>query len=656
MKLHYRPEIDGLRAIAVVAVLFFHTNVPGFSGGFVGVDVFFVISGFLITSIILQDIQQGTFSIARFYERRIRRIFPALFPVILFTLVVGAFLFDYQAFKGLGDSVAATTLFASNILFWRETGYFGASSQFKPLLHTWSLAVEEQFYIFFPLLLYFINRFLKSRYLPILLAAAALSFGISVWGLFHDHISPTFYLVPTRAWELLAGSMLALCGLPSPRSKPIREFLSLSGLALIVYSVSFYTEATLFPGHNALAPVLGAVMVISSGGETVLGRALSVKPLVFTGLISYSLYLWHWPLVAFAKYMMFREFHGYESAFIILVSFAASTLSYTYIERPFRGSKSLIPDRKHLFVLAGVVMMLASGVGLVIHVENGMAYRYPEANKIIPELVSDWSSRSLHGEILQASPSVIANPALCGDDKVTPSFVVWGDSHAASLAVCMDEKAKERKLSGYIVTYGSTPPMIGIEGVPIPGIARFNENVLTFIRDRPEIKTVFLAAAWSHYVGGGKGEFRKVSVTGRDGRPRLAILQEGLINTIDALHRSGRKVVFVSDVPTLVSDPVRLMYLTKRFPDVREYSDLLRLISPSLKAYDAENQQLIKVPEMNNITVLHPESLFFEHGGQAQFFTENRLLYSDSNHLSVFGSRYVASVFDEVFREMAALP
>jgi len=263
MPLKYRPDIDGLRAIAVLAVLFFHTGVPGFSGGFVGVDIFFVISGFLITSIILKDIKEEQFSIARFYERRIRRIFPALFPVIAFTLAVGAYLFDANAFKDLGQSITATTLFSSNILFWRESGYFAAASFTKPLLHTWSLAVEEQFYIFFPLALVFIHRFLKSRYILWIGIAIILSLGASIWGVYYKP-SPTFYLVPTRAWELLAGSVLALGVLPNPSSAWLRNLLSATGLGLIMYSVGFYTEVTLFPGHNAIAPVMGAWLIIYS--------------------------------------------------------------------------------------------------------------------------------------------------------------------------------------------------------------------------------------------------------------------------------------------------------------------------------------------------------------------------------------------------------
>ena len=260
----YRADIDGLRAIAVLSVIFFHTGIPGFSGGFVGVDVFFVISGYLITSIILKDIQSGQFSIARFYERRIRRIFPALFPVISFTLVVATFLFDPISFESFGKSITATTIFGSNILFWRESGYFDASAITKPLLHTWSLAVEEQFYIFFPLLLIAINRFSKNRYFQWILGICVFSLLTSIYGVYTHQVA-TFYLVPTRAWELLFGSLLSLGVIPELKSNVHRNIVSIIGLGLIIFSVGFYNESTLFPGISAMAPVMGSSFIIYSG-------------------------------------------------------------------------------------------------------------------------------------------------------------------------------------------------------------------------------------------------------------------------------------------------------------------------------------------------------------------------------------------------------
>jgi len=322
--LKYRPDIDGLRAVAVLAVLFFHTNIPGFSGGFVGVDIFFVISGFLITSIIIREIQQGTFSIARFYERRIRRIFPALFPVMAFSVAAGFYLMDAKALNDFGKSIASTTLFSSNILFCHQSGYFDAPALEKPLLHTWSLAVEEQFYILFPLALAFIRQRAKERYLLWISLALSISLAASIWAVF---AKPTqaFYLMQFRAWELLTGSLLALGVIPKPESARLQNALSALGLALVVYCIGFYSEKTLFPGQNAILPVLGAAMIIHGNGNDnkgngVIGKLLSIRPLVAVGLISYSLYLWHWPIVAFTRYLMFRPMNGADSLGIIISS------------------------------------------------------------------------------------------------------------------------------------------------------------------------------------------------------------------------------------------------------------------------------------------------------------------------------------------------
>ena len=264
MPLQYRPDIDGLRALAVMVVILFHADIPGFSGGFVGVDIFFVISGFLITSIILKEINADNFSISRFYERRVRRIFPALFFVLAFTLIASYIIFYYKDFEAFGESLIATTLFASNILFWSQSGYFDTVATTKPLLHTWSLAVEEQFYIFFPLLLVAINRVSKSRYFGWLLCISLCSFFASIYGIY-NHPVATFYLVPTRAWELLFGSLFAIGVIPELQSNFHRNILSILGLGFIAFSVFVYTELTLFPGVAALAPVMGAGMIIYSG-------------------------------------------------------------------------------------------------------------------------------------------------------------------------------------------------------------------------------------------------------------------------------------------------------------------------------------------------------------------------------------------------------
>jgi len=646
MPLKYRPDIDGLRAIAVLAVIFFHTGVPGFTGGFVGVDIFFVISGFLITSIILKDIQQGQFSIARFYERRIRRIFPALFPVIAFTLIVGAYLFDTNAFDEFGKSISATTLFSSNILFWLESGYFAAASLQKPLLHTWSLAVEEQFYIFFPLALVFIHRYLKSRYLLWILIALTLSLGASIYGVSHSPAA-TFYLVPTRAWELFAGSILAMGVLPIPSSAWLRHLLSVTGLALIVYSVGFYTEATPFPGQNAIAPVLGAWLIIYSnkaGEEMAIGnKVLSIRPLVLIGLISYSLYLWHWPLVAFSKYLMFRSFNGYESAGIILVSLAVSTLSWKYIEQPFRGKQMLLPDRKKLFAIACIVMTTFAGIGGLLHLQNG-TFSWNSISGLLPP--QKYTK-------LSGSPE---DAVLIGDNSKKASFVLWGDSHAGALAPAVNQMGFKHKISGYVFDAGFTCPIFGVElQNNVFDEKKFNQNVFLFIKAK-KIKTVFLAAAWSGYV-----DSPDVVIDGKNEKStpaRLDLILSSLINTIKVLQDLGIDVYVVLDVPNWNDNPIRRLYLNKRYPNIEYFSENVRQITVG-DTYSKYNQKFNfllfnRGDVINKRHVLDAGSYFGSDNASSIIVQNNRMLYSDSNHLSVEGALFVAPLFDESFKQMEA--
>ncbi|HPO71987.1 MAG TPA: acyltransferase, partial [Armatimonadota bacterium] len=298
-KLQYRPEVDGLRAVAILSVLFYHAGF-GCHGGYVGVDVFFVISGFLITSLIWNDLEAGRFTFAQFWERRARRIVPASVVVMAVVVAAGLFLLLPPDLEALGRAAASQAAFGANIYYWRTTGYFGGNTDEMPLLHTWSLAVEEQFYFIVPFILWGMFRFpaLRSRpaVLSVLLAGFVISFATSVWGV-HYRRDATFYLLPTRAWELLLGALVAFLPV-SPRHLArghAREFVAIAGMLLILFAVFTYSPETLFPGPAAIPPCLGTALVIWANQRrdgdvpTFLGKALSVRPLVFIGLISYSL-------------------------------------------------------------------------------------------------------------------------------------------------------------------------------------------------------------------------------------------------------------------------------------------------------------------------------------------------------------------------------
>jgi peptidoglycan/LPS O-acetylase OafA/YrhL len=375
----YRCEIDGLRALAIIPVVLFHAGIAGFSGGFVGVDVFFVLSGYLITGILIRSAEDGTFSILDFYERRARRILPALFAVMLVCIPFARSWMEIIDFRNFGESLTAVSLFASNFLFWLESDYFGGAAEQKPLLHTWSLAVEEQYYIVFPILLILIWRYRRGA-LPWALAALALiSLGIAEWSWRH---APTanFYLFPSRAWEILIGS---LCAWAQWRGGVRRHGgLAWLGLAMILGAIFFFDETTPFPSLLALLPVLGTGLIVRYGTEGAgPARLLSTRAMVGIGLISYSTYLVHQPLLAFARIISLSEPSTAMMAGMAALSFPLGWLSWRFVERPFRrrGPGAIWPRTRFL---------IASTIGLACFAALGAAIHFkPQA--ISPLVISD---------------------------------------------------------------------------------------------------------------------------------------------------------------------------------------------------------------------------------------------------------------------------
>lgn len=643
MELKYRSDIDGLRAVAVLAVLFFHVDLPFFSGGFVGVDVFFVISGFLITNIILKDIQQGGFSVARFYERRIRRIFPALFPVIAFVLLIGYLIYYPSAFKDLGMSVNTTVLFSSNIFFWMQTGYFDAPVMLKPLLHTWSLAVEEQFYIFFPLVLVLISRFLKSNYFPWLTGLFVFSLAISIFGVSYQPTA-AYYLMPTRAWELIAGSLIALRVLPVISSSFVKNIMSFTGLMMIAYSIVFYDSSTPFPGVAALLPVLGSGLVIYSGiddGNYAMYRFLSIRPLVFIGLISYSLYLWHWPLVAFSKYLLFNQgFNGVLSVSIIVLSVVFAVLSWKYIEAPFRGKNPVFPDRKWLFFYSGLVMLMMTGIGVFVYASDGL-YGFIKTAKMFGLRKNIYVSKSFD------------KPLLIGDASTSPSFVLWGDSHAMALAPAINYMAKKYKLSGYVFAHGNTLPILGcdlVDGGFDEG--KYNEDVLSFIL-KNKIENVFISGCWSSYITN-KGDMLIDGKREKGSDHRFLSIMSAFKRSVLYLKGKGLYVYFICDVPHWNVSPVRFFYLKERFPDVEYIDSCLGKVDyiGFFKKYNAvfNDQVMLSYGEvLGRDYVLMPDRVIASEDILRQIIRNGKLLYDDSNHLSYDGAIYVSAIFERPF-------
>jgi peptidoglycan/LPS O-acetylase OafA/YrhL len=439
-KLHYRPDIDGLRAVAVLAVLAYHFRISAFHGGFIGVDVFFVISGYLISAIIQQDIRAGKFSLTNFYERRVRRIFPALMVVLVAAGIVGYFIFLPAELINFAKSQLAALFSVSNFYFWKQSGYFSAPVETKPLVHTWSLAVEEQFYVFLPIFLYLANKYFRQYLKFVVCLLAALSFAISAVGAV-KYPDSTFYLPHTRAWELLLGVMITLGVFPPIRNALLRNLATIIGLGLICASIFGFTAYTPFPGVNALPPTLGAALIVAGGetGDTFVGRLLSLKPAVFIGLISYSLYLWHWPVIVYQN-MGFFLVRGVSSHTIklacIVVSFAFAILSWKFVELPFRGNRKLF-NRAQVFQIAAAAAVVVAALGLTTLAARGFPSRYPEnANRMAAYL--DYSSADYfrEGTCFISSENRFSDfdfESCLRQDSAKKNDLLLGDSHAAQL-------------------------------------------------------------------------------------------------------------------------------------------------------------------------------------------------------------------------------
>lgn len=428
--MQYRSEVDGLRAFAVLAVILYHAGLPLFSGGFVGVDVFFVISGYLITGLILADKEAGTFSLVRFYERRARRILPALFLVMAVCVPFAWVWLRPSDMRAFGESLVAVPLFWSNLLFWNQTGYFESAAEFKPLLHTWSLAVEEQFYLVFPLVMA-MSRGGRGRVTAMLAALALASLTAAQWSAVHAPTS-AFFLLPFRAWELLAGALLAFgmrgSGLPSHRHPSLRACGGLLGLLGLAYAIVAFDRSMPFPGLNALAPALATLLVIGCAApDNMAGKLLGSRPFVLMGLISYSAYLWHQPLFAFARVLNYGQPSGELLLGLAAASLGLALATWYWVERPFREHERV--TRRGLAAFAALGTCVFVGFGSMGYATAGTYFRtHMEAQ------LQDVEARlrpNLGLAYACESPTTFL-PEQCWTSP-KPEVLVWGDSYAMHL-------------------------------------------------------------------------------------------------------------------------------------------------------------------------------------------------------------------------------
>jgi len=629
--MNYRGDIDGLRAVAVLAVVFFHAHVTGFSGGYVGVDVFFVISGYLITRLLVADFEQGRYSLLLFYERRIRRLFPALFAVLAVASALGWWLLLPDELRRFGASLAATSVFGSNLLFWREGDYFAAPAESKPLLHTWSLAVEEQFYLFFPLLLPWLLRMPERTRAWAVALAMGLSFALAAWLVMHRPAT-AFYLAPLRAWELLLGAVLALGLVPALPSQRVAELAAWTGIGLIVGSVVLLDKHSVFPGLSALAPCLGAALVIHSaqGHRTMVAAALSLRPVVFIGLVSYSLYLWHWVALAYARIDRFADLTSLEVAAALTASFVLAVLSWRFIEAPVRRNRALT-SRAALFAFGIGGSMIFFALGAALWAARGVPERLPPAARQFAGGTADawWGFGDCDRRFCIVQSAGHAGRA-GGDADV--SVLLWGDSHAAALA-----PAFERSPGRVVIAFDrGCPPLMGLT-LGGGGCERFARSVLERVRDE-RIGRVVLHARWAMYVEGtrfGREEGRPIRLV--RGQDNASAFEQALRSTLRQLQALGVDVHLVGPVPEAGKPvPGALARVALRGGDL-----------PTLPQFEFEARQSRTRTLLTSVAASEGLPLIDLHdalcdGDRCRLEAQGRSLYFDDDHLSTRGAALVA--------------
>ncbi|HEX6960944.1 MAG TPA: acyltransferase family protein [Lacipirellula sp.] len=656
-RLAYRPEIDGLRALAVLAVLFFHANLAC-PGGYVGVDVFFVISGYLITSLIFKDLHSGSFTLAGFYERRARRIVPALAVVVLATLIAGWFILMPADYAALGKSALWQSFGAANFHFWLETGYFAAASEEQPLLHTWSLAVEEQFYFFIPVLLVGLYRIPERfrRRVLVSLSVAAIAAGLAYAA--HEvrkRPDDAFYLLPSRAWELLLGSILSILPIStSDRLRPVRELLSLVGLASILAACFLYTSDTPFPGLAAAAPCTGAFLFIWANSRdrddqplTYAGRLLATRPLVFVGLISYSLYLWHWPLFALSTYVALGPVEAEYRLAIIALSLLLATLSWRFVETPFRR-RTACRTRRSVFATAAASLAGCMLLGGALLQTGGVPGRIPQT--LLQRFPDEPNHLMMVGKELTADDIRAGRLVPFGVERANQpcTMLVWGDSHAVAALPAFDELFKSWGLAGRAATHNSTPPLVNHFARTEYGLSEasleFNREVVAYIR-RNRIPHTVLVCAWDGYV-----ELLERPVEGGascEPVPTLDAYQTALLETVRELRRAGTQ-------PWIMLQPPRQPYAKKIVRAVYAGLDERRFCSTPAASNGVAGDAPAYLAKLQaaGARIIDARSGFLDRELGVYLLTKNgAALYRDEHHLSTRGAlTMLTPVFEQSFR------
>ncbi|WP_213991146.1 acyltransferase family protein [Sodalis sp. dw_96] len=643
----YRKDIDGLRALAILSVVLFHAGVPLVPGGFVGVDVFFVISGFLIGGILYSEMKENVFFFRKFYMRRIRRIAPALIFMLVICAIFSYFYLAPLEFKDFSYFSISTLMSVSNIAFWQRIDYFSPGSNLNPLLMTWSLGIEEQFYIFFPILLLLLLFRKTTKAIMLIFCITLLSFITSVFLTF-SHPMLSFYILPTRAWELGCGAILAML-LKEDKiritSLKIRDIFFVSGFIFLIISFLFLTEKIPFPGFIALMPVIGSLFIIMGNGK-ISDFILGNKIMVFFGVVSYSWYLWHWPLLSFARLSLNGTLPVVSALIICSISLFIAYLSYKYIETPFRV-KFRFTDKRIIYGYLIVCVLLIFPF-LWIYFQNGIPSRVSQ-NVIAAEKNRLFS---IHDECLvRYGPTDFSRSNRCIPEvENKPGVALVGDSHAAALRGGIDLYANKKNFLVYQLTKSSCPFLIGttltLEQYPDHGseCAVYNKNVLNYILGNPNITEVVMSSYWDSGVGNNDNSEGYVPLKNNLTLGSIDALRLGLTNAIESLQKADKKIIIIKDVPFMNFNVVNSVYnkdiKLRNFVHTLIVKDSVQLSDDYTSNIMAKNPEIDKFLDSlvsSNVQIYDPNAILCKND-ECKFLNHGQALYYDRQHLNYLGS------------------
>ncbi len=653
----YRRDIDGLRAFAVVPVVLYHAGVSAVPGGFVGVDVFFVISGYLITGLILDDLDRGRFSLAHFYERRIRRILPALICMISACLMAGWLFLAPDDYRTLGRSAVAALLSFSNFFYFAESGYFDTPTAEKPLLHTWSLAIEEQFYLVFPVCLLALSRFCPRWRRPAILVLCAASFLLCL-ALTPKSPTAAFFMPQTRCWELLIGSLLALSRRPTPASRWVIEVGATVGLAVILTCMLTYSGKTSFPGWAAALPALGTAVTIYFADRSCIAGKLLAHPLpVLIGRFSYSLYLWHLPILAFGYYLALGALSPKQTAILLTTTLVISLLSWWFVEQPARAPRRVSRPALFRAVGAGGALIYATGLALI-----GF-HGVPE--RIVPEemrnlaLIPERNDDRQGCYVASRAPELEKLCEIGDSSAASPSFVLWGDSHAEAMRPALDIAARQYGRSGVFAGERGCPPLVDVERLDWTDCRSINSAIMDMIHREPQIQTVIIAARWGMWAErspyksepGPAFDLMSGEISELQGSDNHLVFAAGLRRTVAALHAAGKEIWIVGPVPEVGFNVPRYFFLQSigigRDLDIR----------PSVEEFEQRQKfaldALTEVSGLYDVKMIQPYSVLCD-SQYCRIQQDGKALYFDDDHLSRFGAENLNGLFDSVFAGRAA--